>query len=271
MRHRGLRIAFFSVVLVTGTLAATVAFAQIPDSNGVIHACYHTGNGGIRVVDDPSECSTGEAPLEWYQTGAAGAQGPAGPQGPMGPAGLDGADGVQGPQGSPGVDGAHGAQGPQGSPGVDGVDGADGAQGPRGPAGPPGADGAAGAGIGLASSTTRPVRVRRRATVLERLALPAGSYVLMAKVSLAQTSWHGTRVMCGLRAGVRGDRASVRLAPSASASALTVDLMLSRTLSTPTTARLFCRYYAKPWLRPDRLTARFVQIAAVKLSTLTVQ
>jgi hypothetical protein len=259
MRHRGLRIAFFSVVLVTGTLAATVAFAQIPDSNGVIHACYHTGNGGIRVVDDPSECTSGEAPLEWYQTGAAGAQGPAGPQGPMGPAGVDGADGVQGPQGSPGVDG------------VDGVDGADGEQGPQGPAGPPGADGASGPGIGLASSTTRPVRVKRRATVLERLDLPAGSYVLMAKVSLAQTSWHGTRVMCGLRAGGRGDRALVRLAPSASASALTVDLMLSRTLSTPTTVRLFCRYYSKPWLRPDRLTARFVQIAAVELQSLTRQ
>ena len=250
MRHSGLRIAFFSVVVVTGTLAATVAFAQIPDSNGVIHACYHTANGGIRVVDDPSECSSGEAPLEWYQTGAAGAQGPAGPQGP---AGVDGANGAQG------------AQGPQGAPGVDGADGADGAQGPQGSAGPPGA------GVGFASSTTGPRRVRRRATVLERLQLPPGSYVLMAKVSLAQTSWHGTRVMCALRAGARADRASVRLAPSASASALTVDLMLSRTLSTPTTARLFCRYYAKPWLRPDRLTARFVQIAVVKLSTLTVQ
>jgi hypothetical protein len=271
MRQRGLRIAFFSVVLVTGTLAATVAFAQIPDSNGVIHACYHTGNGGIRVVDDPSECTSGEAPLEWYQTGAAGAQGPAGPQGPIGPAGVDGAQGAQGPQGSPGVDGAQGAEGPQGSPGVDGVDGADGADGAQGPQGPAGPPGAGGAGVGLGSSTTGPRRVRRRATVLERLQLPAGSYVLMAKVSLAQTSWHGTRVMCGLRAGGRADRASVRLAPSASASALTVDLMLSRTLSTPTTARLFCRYSSKPWLRPDRLTARFVQIAAVKLSTLTVQ
>jgi hypothetical protein len=259
MRQRGLRIAFFSVVLVTGTLAATVAFAQIPDSNGVIHACYHTGNGGIRVVDDPSECTSGEAPLEWYQTGAAGAQGPPGPQGPMGPAGFDGADGAQGPQGSPGVDG------------VDGVDGADGEQGPQGPAGPPGADGASGPGIGLASSTTRAVRVKRRATVLERLDLPAGSYVLMAKVSLAQRSWHGTRVMCGLRAGGSADRALVRLAPSASASALTVDLMLSRTLSTRTTVRLFCRYYSKPWLRPDRLTARFVQIAAVELQSLTRQ
>jgi hypothetical protein len=241
MRQRGLRIAFFSVVLVTGTLAATVAFAQIPDSNGVIHACYHTGNGGIRVVDDPSECTSGEAPLEWYQTGAAGAQGPAGPQGSVGPAG------------------------------VDGVDGADGEQGPQGPAGPPGADGANGPGVGLASATARPVRVKRRATVLERLDLPAGSYVLMAKVSLAQRSWHGTRVMCGLRAGGRADRALVRLAPSASASALTVDLMLSPTLSTPTTARLTCRYYAKPRLRPARLTARFVQIAAVELASLTRQ
>jgi hypothetical protein len=265
MRHRGLRIAFFSVVLVTGTLAATVAFAQIPDSNGVIHACYHTGNGGIRVVDDTSECTSGEAELEWYQTGAAGAQGPAGPQGPVG---ADGAQGAQGPQGAPGVDGADGAQGAQGPQGASGVDGADGAQGPQGPAGPPGVDGA---GAGLASSTTRPARVKRRATVLERLQLPAGSYVLMAKVSLAQRSWHGTRVMCGLRVGRRADRAAVRLAPSASASALTVDLMLSRTLSTPTTAMLFCRYYSKPWLRPDRLTARFVQIAAIKLSTLTVQ
>jgi len=265
MRHRGLRIAFFCVVLLTGTLAATVAFAQIPDSNGVIHACYHTANGGIRVVDDPSECTSGEAALEWYQTGAAGAQGPAGPQGPAGVDGANGAQGAQGPQGAPGVDGADGAQGPQGAPGVDGADGADGAQGPQGSAGPPGA------GVGFASSTTGPRRVRRRATVLERLQLPPGSYVLMAKVSLAQTSWHGTRVMCGLRAGRRADRASVRLAPSASASALTVDLMLSRTLSTPTTARLFCRYYSKPWLRPDRLTARFVQIAAIKLSTLTVQ
>jgi hypothetical protein len=77
--------------------------------------------------------------------------------------------------------------------------------------------------------------------------------------------------MCGLRAGGRVDRASVRLAPSASASALTVDLMLSRTLPAPTTARLFCRYYSKPWLRPDRLTARFVQIAAVELESLTLQ
>src|SRR5436189_187574 len=60
MRHSGQRIAVFTVVLITAALAATVAFGQIPDSDGVIHACYHTGNGGIRVVNDGTECSAGE-------------------------------------------------------------------------------------------------------------------------------------------------------------------------------------------------------------------
>ena len=73
MRHSGLRITLFFVIVVTGTLAAAVAFAQIPDSDGVIHACYHTGNGGIRVVNDATECSSGESPLDWYQAGTAGA------------------------------------------------------------------------------------------------------------------------------------------------------------------------------------------------------
>jgi hypothetical protein len=47
--------------------------------------------------------------------------------------------------------------------------------------------------------------------------------------------------------------------------------MLSRTLATPTTVRLRCRYYAKPWLRPQSVTARYVQIAAVELQSLSVQ
>jgi hypothetical protein len=93
----------------------------------------------------------------------------------------------------------------------------------------------------------------------------------MAKVSLAQAFWHGTRVMCELRAGKRADHASVQLGPSGSASAQTVDLMLSRTLSTPATVRLTCRYYSKPWLRPFRITAKFVQIAAIELQSLTRQ
>jgi len=268
MRHSGQRIAVFTVVLITAALAATVAFGQIPDSDGVIHACYHTGNGGIRVVNDDTECSSGESPLDWYQVGATGGQGP---QGPAGPAGADGAQGAQGPQGPAGADGADGAQGPQGPAGVDGVDGADGAPGPQGPQGPQGPAGADGAAPGLASSTVGPLKIRKRAIVVERLDLPAGAYVLLAKVSLGQISPHSTRVVCGLRAGGRLDRASVVLAATGSASAQTADLMLSRVLAAPGAAQVSCRYYLSGRQRKPKVTAAYAEIAAIELRSLTVQ
>jgi hypothetical protein len=298
MRHSGQRIAVFTVVLITAALAATVAFGQIPDSDGVIHACYHTGNGGIRVVNDDTECSSGESPLDWYQVGATGGQGPQGPagpagadgpqgpqgqqglpgadgadgaQGPQGPPGADGADGAQGQQGPPGADGADGAQGPQGPAGVDGANGADGAPGPQGPQGPQGPAGADGAAPGLASSTVGPLKIRKRAIVVERLDLPAGAYVLLAKVSLGQISPHSTRVVCGLRAGGRLDRASVVLAATGSASAQTADLMLSRVLAAPGAAQVSCRYYRSRRQRKPKVTAAYAEIAAIELRSLTVQ
>jgi hypothetical protein len=283
MRHSGQRIAVFTVVLITAALAATVAFGQIPDSDGVIHACYHTGNGGIRVVNDDTECSSGESPLDWYQVGATGGQGPQGPagpagadgpQGPQGQQGLpgaDGADGAQGPQGPPGADGADGAQGPQGPAGVDGANGADGAPGPQGPQGPQGPAGADGAAPGLASSTVGPLKIRKRAIVVERLDLPAGAYVLLAKVSLGQISPHSTRVVCGLRAGGRLDRASVVLAATGSASAQTANLMLSRVLAAPGAAQVSCRYYLSGRQRKPKVTAAYAEIAAIELRSLTVQ
>jgi hypothetical protein len=283
MRHSGQRIAVFTVVLITAALAATVAFGQIPDSDGVIHACYHTGNGGIRVVNDDTECSSGESPLDWYQVGATGGQGPQGPagpagadgpQGPQGQQGLPGAagaDGAQGPQGPPGADGADGAQGPQGPAGVDGANGADGAPGPQGPQGPQGPAGADGAAPGLASSTVGPLKIRKRAIVVERLDLPAGAYVLLAKVSLGQISPHSTRVVCGLRAGGRLDRASVVLAATGSASAQTANLMLSRVLAAPGAAQVSCRYYLSGRQRKPKVTAAYAEIAAIELRSLTVQ
>ena len=54
MRHRPARIAITVLVAFVAAAGATVAFAQIPDSEGIINACYHTGNGGLRVVDDPT-------------------------------------------------------------------------------------------------------------------------------------------------------------------------------------------------------------------------
>jgi len=87
--------------------ASTFAYAAIPDGSGVIHGCYKTDKGDLRVIDpasskkDASSCSKDETPLNWGQTGPQGAQGPQGPQGPQG---VQGPQGAQGPAG-PGVAG----------------------------------------------------------------------------------------------------------------------------------------------------------------------
>ena len=70
--------------------AATAAFASIPDSSGVIHACYQspppTGGANLQVIDSDNggKCSGGHVEITWNQTGP---QGPIGPQGAPGPAG----------------------------------------------------------------------------------------------------------------------------------------------------------------------------------------
>lgn len=83
----------FLVGLVLGVLFATagVALASIPDGSGVIHGCYKTADGKLRVIDSATEtCDSGETALNWSQ---------AGPQGPAGAAGATGAEGPAGPAG----------------------------------------------------------------------------------------------------------------------------------------------------------------------------
>jgi hypothetical protein len=135
------------VVLGVGALVALgggIAYANIPDSSGVIHACYKSQNGQLRVIDTAKgeTCLPSETALTFNQTGIQGPQGPPGPQGPKGdtgatgPAGPAGPAGPQGPTGPQGPQGATGATGPQGPQGLQGPTGATGAQGPQGPAGP---------------------------------------------------------------------------------------------------------------------------------------
>ena len=78
-------------------LGATVAYASIPDSSGVVHGCFNQTNGQLRVFDPesgpkPGPCTSNERPLDWNQIGQ---QGPQGTQGVQGPAGS------QGPKGDP--------------------------------------------------------------------------------------------------------------------------------------------------------------------------
>ena len=74
------------VVVATG-----IAMASIPAANDVIHGCYDTKHGDLRVVDMEAgqTCDPNETLLSWNQTGP---QGPAGPQGPQGPPGQPGGE-----------------------------------------------------------------------------------------------------------------------------------------------------------------------------------
>jgi len=106
-------------------LAGGVAYASIPDAGGLIHGCYKTNGGSLRVIDLSAGevCNASEKPLGWSQTG------PPGPRGTTGQSGSTGTTGARGPTGTTG------ASGPTGTPGAKGASGATGATGTAGPAG----------------------------------------------------------------------------------------------------------------------------------------
>lgn len=62
-------------------LLGVIAFASIPDADGIIHGCYKKSGGTLRVIDDAvDQCdSRADTAIQWNQTGP---QGPAGPRGP---------------------------------------------------------------------------------------------------------------------------------------------------------------------------------------------
>jgi hypothetical protein len=73
-----------TLVSVIAFVCAGVAYASIPDSQNVIHACYRSSgllaNGQMRIIDSASQsCAGNETAITWNQTGP---QGPAGPSGP---------------------------------------------------------------------------------------------------------------------------------------------------------------------------------------------
>jgi hypothetical protein len=57
--------------IVGAVMAGGIAWADIPDA-GVIHGCYKTIGGGLRVIDASAggHCNTGEKSLDWEQKSA---------------------------------------------------------------------------------------------------------------------------------------------------------------------------------------------------------
>jgi len=103
--------------------AGGLAYAAIPDPQGVINACYKKGGllqepGALRVSD--TGCRSTELALAWSQRGPAGAQGGPGPQGAQGETGPAGQTGPQGAAGPAGVAGPAGPAGPAGQAGISG-------------------------------------------------------------------------------------------------------------------------------------------------------
>ena len=95
--------------------AASVAFASIADTGGVIHACSTDNN--LRL-SSTGTCKNNETSISWNQdgpTGPTGATGAAGPTGATGAAGPTGATGATGTRGATGATGATGAAGPPGA------------------------------------------------------------------------------------------------------------------------------------------------------------
>jgi hypothetical protein len=97
------RAAVVVVVVVAVAAAGGIAYASIPDTQGVIHACYSTNgatatNGTQLSIIDPARasCTKNQQSIAWSQTG------PPGQDGADGQDGQDGQDGAKGDKGDPG-------------------------------------------------------------------------------------------------------------------------------------------------------------------------
>jgi hypothetical protein len=101
LRGFGLRRRLVLALAVGGVLfgVASVVQAAIPDSHGVIHGCYKTSGGALRVIDTATsaKCLASETALNWNQAGPTGSRGVTGATGGAGPSGPKGPSGPQGP------------------------------------------------------------------------------------------------------------------------------------------------------------------------------
>jgi hypothetical protein len=153
--------AAFLVALLALATAGGVAYATIPDSNGVYTACMLNGVGTIRLIDKSlppsnrmSHCRSGrETEINWNQTGPKGEQGLPGVDGTDGPPGKDGVSVTSAPEPAGANCASGGSKFTSASGATYACNGAAGEQGPRGDPGPAGPPGPAYAGPFLSRET----------------------------------------------------------------------------------------------------------------------
>src|SRR5438309_1069444 len=96
--RRRLRYALvaFTTFTLGGSALVNASGGLIPDSTGLIHGCYDTTSGALRLVQTPADCKATETHLAWNQVGPEGAPGLAGLQGIAGATGPKGDNGAKG-------------------------------------------------------------------------------------------------------------------------------------------------------------------------------
>ena len=209
-------------------------------------------------------------------SGAPGAQGPAGaigPVGPAGPIGLPGPIGLTGPagaQGPAGPPGATGATGPTGATGATGPAGPAGPRGPAGPQGPPGTSGSAAAfteQVGLPQSSLPGIGAFVFSEVAS-LALPAGSYLVTAKVVLNNDSGDAGGVTCVFTQSGSGsllDRADGALAAGSGSDTLVLHTAVQVTGASDQHVRMACQRSSL-----GTATAAYQQMTAIQVGSLII-
>lgn len=74
-RRRGRLLGMIAGVVVGAATISGIAWATIPDGNGVVHACYLVSNGQLRVIDTQTgqACRADEREIAWSQASPAAA------------------------------------------------------------------------------------------------------------------------------------------------------------------------------------------------------
>lgn len=154
----------------------------------------------------------------------------------VGGPGVVGAEGDSGSSGTPGTNGANGANGPNGANGTNGTDGTDGAKGTNGVNGTNGANGTIAPLSAKQGATALPTG--SPATTVVELAVPAGSYVVLAKTQLSHTG-AGDTVECFLKAGATAiDQIAMKTLPALAA--IPASLQAVTTTTSPTQVSVQC-------------------------------
>lgn len=154
----------------------------------------------------------------------------------VGGPGAAGTKGDSGSSGTPGANGANGANGPNGANGTNGLDGTDGTNGTNGVNGTNGTDGTIAPLSAKQGATALPTG--SPATTVVELAVPAGSYVVLAKTQLSHTG-AGDSIECFLKAGATTiDQIAMKTLPALAA--IPASLQAITTTASPTQLSVQC-------------------------------